>query len=113
MSYNESLKSDSNYPLMSQSEWDNAPWNEETEEVEVTVFVSLEKTLKLQVPKGYERDDVEKAYQDTEFDFLTMVSKKGYVLEDVEITGWEELVEITDIARKLMESGIMMITTSI
>lgn len=29
MSYNESLNSNSNYPLMSQSEWDNAPWNQE------------------------------------------------------------------------------------
>lgn len=28
MSYNESLRSDSNYPAMSQSQWDNAPWNE-------------------------------------------------------------------------------------
>lgn len=28
MSYNESLKSNSNYPPMSQSEWDNAPWNQ-------------------------------------------------------------------------------------
>lgn len=28
MSYNESLSMNSNYPLMSQSEWDNAPWNE-------------------------------------------------------------------------------------
>ena len=28
MSYNESLKSNSNYPKMSQSEWDNAPFNE-------------------------------------------------------------------------------------
>ena len=89
MSYNESLRPDSNYPPMSQSDWDRAPWNEDEgmEEIEVTVLVSLEKTLKLQVPKGYEWDDVEKAYQDTEFDFLTMVSKKGYILEDVEITG--------------------------
>ena len=28
MSYNESLKANSNYPIMSQSEWDNAPFNE-------------------------------------------------------------------------------------
>ena len=27
MSYNESLSPNSNYPLMSQSEWDNAPFN--------------------------------------------------------------------------------------
>ena len=28
MSYNESLNGNSNYPPMSQSEWDNAPWNQ-------------------------------------------------------------------------------------
>ena len=28
MSYNESMNSNSNYPLMSQSEWDSAPFNE-------------------------------------------------------------------------------------
>ena len=28
MSYNESLSPNSNYPPMSQSEWDNAPWNQ-------------------------------------------------------------------------------------
>ena len=28
MSYNESLRADSNYPPMSQSDWDRAPWNE-------------------------------------------------------------------------------------
>lgn len=28
MSYNESLKRNSNYPPMSQSEWNEAPWNE-------------------------------------------------------------------------------------
>jgi hypothetical protein len=28
MSYNESLSNNSNYPQMSQSEWDMAPWNE-------------------------------------------------------------------------------------
>lgn len=29
MSYNESLRSNSNYPAMSQSQWDSAPWNEQ------------------------------------------------------------------------------------
>lgn len=28
MSYNESLNPNSNYPLMSQSQWDNAPFND-------------------------------------------------------------------------------------
>ena len=102
MSYNESLRSDSNYPPMSQSEWDNAPWNEETEEVEVTVFVSLEKTLKLQVPKGYEHDDIEEAYQDAESAFIDKVFQNNYELENIEIIEWKELVDIVDIVLKEM-----------
>lgn len=52
MSYNESLNSNSNYPLMSQSEWDNAPWNQEENperEIEATVSVTLSKTIKVKV----------------------------------------------------------------
>lgn len=52
MSYNESLNSNSNYPLMSQSEWDNAPWNQvdnPEREIEVTVSVTLSKTIKVKV----------------------------------------------------------------
>ena len=47
MSYNESLNNNSNYPLMSQSEWDNAPWNQsdpEEKEFEVTVSQTLSKS---------------------------------------------------------------------
>lgn len=41
MSYNQSLNSDSNYPLMPQSEWDNAPFNQtELEEREFNVLCS-------------------------------------------------------------------------
>ena len=41
MSYNESKSSQSNYPLMTDSEWENAPWNEEPmEEVKVNVVAS-------------------------------------------------------------------------
>lgn len=46
MSYNESLNSNSNYPLMSQSEWDNAPWNIEDlpeKNFAITVSCSLSK----------------------------------------------------------------------
>lgn len=52
MSYNESLDSNSNYPVMSQSEWDNAPWNQKENperEIEVTVSVTLSKTIKVKV----------------------------------------------------------------
>lgn len=48
MSYNESLNSNSNYPLMSQSQWDSAPFNQsdpEEKEFEVTCSQSLSKTV--------------------------------------------------------------------
>lgn len=44
MSYNESLLSNSNYPPMSQYEWDRAPWNEpkyEPEKMPVSVQYDL------------------------------------------------------------------------
>ena len=114
MSYNESLRLDSNYPPMSQSDWDRAPWNEDEgmEEIEVTVLVSLEKTLKLQVPKGYEHDDIEEAYQDAESAFIDKVFQNNYELENIEIIEWEELVDIAVIALKEMVDGIVMIMIS-
>lgn len=48
MSYNESLRSNSNYPPMSQSQWDAAPFNEEVipeKDFEVTCSQSLSKTV--------------------------------------------------------------------
>ena len=59
MSYNESLNGNSNYPLMSQSEWDNAPWNQvdnPEREIEVTVSITLSKTVKIKV-SDYEITD--------------------------------------------------------
>ena len=59
MSYNESLHGDRNYPTMSQSEWNNAPWNQEDnpeKEIEVTVSVTLSKTVKVRV-SDYEITD--------------------------------------------------------
>ena len=47
MSYNESLRSNSNYPAMSQSQWDSAPFNEEDvpdENFEITCSQSLSRT---------------------------------------------------------------------
>lgn len=60
MSYNESLNNNSNYPLMSQSEWDNAPWNQsdpEEKEFKVTVSQTLSKSTTVTtsdyIPGGY------------------------------------------------------------
>lgn len=59
MSYNESLNGNSNYPPMSQSELDNAPWNQvdsPEREIEVTVSVTLSKTVRISV-SDYEITD--------------------------------------------------------
>ncbi len=41
MSYNLSLRSDSNYPPMSQNEWNRAPWNQaKTPEENFNIAVS-------------------------------------------------------------------------
>lgn len=48
MSYNESLNSNSNYPAMSQSQWDSAPFNQPDvpeKEFEITCSQSLSKTV--------------------------------------------------------------------
>ena len=52
MSYNESLNSNSNYPVMSQSEWDNAPWNQfgENPPVNVDVIVTYCLSRKCKIP---------------------------------------------------------------
>ena len=52
MSYNESLRANSNYPPMSQSDWDRAPWNEVEQlpkDIEVTISVTVSKTMKVPV----------------------------------------------------------------
>lgn len=52
MSYNKSLRANSNYPPMSQSDWDRAPWNEVEQppkDVEVTISAIVSKTIKVPV----------------------------------------------------------------
>lgn len=52
MSFNESLLPNSNYPPMSQSEWDAAPFNQvdpPTKTIDITVSVTLSKTLQIEV----------------------------------------------------------------
>ena len=55
MSYNTSNNSNSNYPLMSQSDWDDAPFNqpsEQIEEIEATVSLTLSKSVKIKIDVG-------------------------------------------------------------
>ena len=76
MSYNESLNSNSNYPPMSQSEYDRAPWNEvelPPKDVEVTVSITLSKTMKVPVTDyiiddegiDFSKCDLNKAVEDS------------------------------------------------
>lgn len=70
MSYNESSRSDSNYPLMSQSDWDRAPWNEkESKEVKVDVTISqtLSRTVTVTVPENYDDYDLREAVRNQVF----------------------------------------------
>ena len=64
MSYNESLNPGSNYPEMTQSQWDSAPWNEKEtpeKEFEVCITQTLSKTVKVTtndyIPDGGIDDD--------------------------------------------------------
>lgn len=72
MSYNDSLKNDSNYPTMSQSEWDNAPWNQvdpKPRKVEVTVSITLSKTVEVEVTDYTAEEDVDEDYHGVTYDF--------------------------------------------
>ena len=78
MSYNISDRSDSNYPTMSQTDWDNAPFNEkDQEEIEVLCIVSHRKVLKIRP-------------SDVPFDATTLISdiKEQYLMPTIE-KGWE------------------------
>ena len=73
MSYNESLRANSNYPLMSQSDYDRAPWNEvelPPREVEVTISAIVSKTMKVPV-RDYTIDE------EGEIDFSNCDLKKA------------------------------------
>ena len=90
MSYNESLRADSNYPPMSQSDWDRAPWNEvelPTKDVEITVSVTISKTMK--VPVGdyiideegeadFSNCDLKKAVEEN----IKLPNTEGWILDD-------------------------------
>lgn len=99
MSYNESLNSNSNYPVMSQSEWDNAPWNEEEhpkEEVEVEVVVTLVKTVKVEVDDyiikdgGVDEDNYPyKEIDFTECDFTRVLDKATIKGDLKNIDSWK------------------------
>ena len=89
MSYNESLNNNSNYPLMSQSEWDNAPWNQndpEEKEFEVTVSQTLSKSTTVTtsdyIPGGY--------FPETEWDIDGHHTITCHEPDDTSDTDWKK-----------------------
>lgn len=87
MSYNESLNGNSNYPPMSQSEWDNAPWNQsdpEEKEFEVTVSQTLSKSITVTtsdyIPGGY--------FPETEWDIDGYHTITCHEPDDTSDTDW-------------------------
>ena len=93
MSYNESLRANSNYPPMSQSDWDRAPWNEvelPPKDVEVTISVTVSKTMKVPV-RDYTFDeegnidfsecDLKKAVEEN----IRLPNTHGWDLDDFEV----------------------------
>lgn len=89
MSYNESLNNNSNYPPMSQSEWDNAPWNQsdpEEKEFKVTVSQTLSKnttvTTSNYIPGGY--------FPETEWDIDGYHTITCHEPDDTSDTDWKE-----------------------
>ena len=61
MSYNESLSPNSNYPPMSQSEWDNAPWNEK-EKKDREYSITVDQCLRNENVKVLTNDYIEYDY---------------------------------------------------
>lgn len=89
MSYNESLNGNSNYPPMSQSEWDNAPWNQsdpEEKEFEVTVSQTLSKSITVTtsdyIPGGY--------FPETEWDIDGYHTITCHEPDDTSDTDWKK-----------------------
>lgn len=85
MSYNTSNNSNSNYPLMSQSDWDNAPFNqpsEQIEEIEATVSITLSKSVKIKM-------DVRKKERNYYSNYdLQEAAKEQLDFSDININEW-------------------------
>lgn len=92
MSYNESLNSNSNYPPISQADWDRAPWSQKEpkpKEIEVTVSVTLSKTMKVKVDDytivSKDGDEDGQYYEDIDFsdcDLVSAVKDQHYLPQD-------------------------------
>lgn len=83
-SYNVSMRSDSNYPTMSSSDWYNAPFNEDDgEEIEVLCVVSYQKVLKIK-PSDLDYNEIT-LLQDVKSQYDIPINKDGWDLIDVSV----------------------------
>ena len=105
MSYNESLNNNSNYPRMSQSDWDNAPWNQPVipeKEFSVAVSQTLSKIVEITTDDYYleydkedgytyantENTDWKRAYENSDFKIQDLLLElKSYVQNDLDTYG--------------------------
>lgn len=91
---NNSISNNSNYPLMSDSEYDNAPFNqpsEQIEEVEATISITLSKSVKIKM-------DVRKRERSYYSNYdLQEAAKEQLDLSDINVNEWSiddfEIVE--------------------
>ena len=87
MSYNESLRANSNYPPMAQTDWDREPWKEvkiPPKKIKVTISAIVSKTMKVPV-RDYTIDE------EGNIDFSECDLKKA-VEENIRlpnINGWD------------------------
>ena len=104
MSYNESLSPNSNYPAMSQSQWDSAPFNEPDvpeKEFDVTISQTLSKSTSIYTQDYQPEYDEENGhvYADTsQTDW-----KKAY--NDAAMTPLDIIQSAEKIAKALLEEG--------
>ena len=93
MSYNQSLANNSNYPPMSQSDWDRAPWNEEENppvKVKVDVTITLTKTIEVEVDDyTVERETYRGRVVSEDYDFSDCDLRKAVDDQLPRPKGWE------------------------
>lgn len=93
MSYNQSLASNSNYPPMSQSDWDRAPWNQVENEpikVNVDVTITLTKTIEVEVDDyTVERETHRGRIVSEDYDFSECDLRKAVDDQLPKPEGWE------------------------
>lgn len=104
MSYNESLRSNSNYPPMSQSQWDAAPFNEvevPEREFDVCISQSLSKSTSIYTQDYQPEYDEEDGH--TYANTMDTDWKKAY--QDVAMTPLDIINAASEIAEALLKEG--------